>query len=274
MIWRMPAERPSWAPQHIDLDKPNAARVYDYLLGGGCNFEQDRKFAERFLEIVPNVDRSFRANRAFLGRAVRFCVDAGIRQFLDIGSGIPTVGNVHEIAQELAPECRVVYVDNEPVAVAHSEAILEGNDRVSILQADLSDPDTVLNSESVRRLLDFDQPMALLMVAVLHFVPESADPLASVTRYLDALPSGSYFVVSHGSVAELDDVPDGAEHHYDNTTTPFISRSRKQVMEFLAATELVSPGLVWVPEWRPESPEDVDDQPERIGIMGAVGRKP
>jgi hypothetical protein len=128
--------------QYIDLEKPNAARVYDYLLGGGCNFEQDRRFAEKFLEIVPNVDRSFRANRAFLRRAVRFCVDAGIRQFLDIGSGIPTVGNVHEIAQEMAPECRVVYVDNEPVAVAHSEAILEGNDKVSILQADLSDPGT------------------------------------------------------------------------------------------------------------------------------------
>jgi hypothetical protein len=274
MIRGMPAERPSWAPQHIDLEKPNAARVYDYLLGGGCNFEQDRRFAERFMEIVPNVDRSFRANRAFLGRAVRFCVEAGIRQFLDIGSGIPTVGNVHEIAQQMAPECRVVYVDNEPVAVAHSEAMLEANDRASVLQADLSDPDTVLNSESVRRLLDFNEPMALLMVAVLHFVPDSADPRASVERYLQALPSGSYFVISHGSVAELDDVPAGAEKHYDNTTTPFISRSRSEVMEFLAGTELVEPGLVWVPQWRPETPGDVDDDLARIGIMGAVGRKP
>jgi len=157
----MPAERPSWAPQHIDLEKPNAARVYDYLLGGGCNFEQDRTFAKQFLQIVPNVDRSFRANRAFLRRAVRFCVDAGIRQFLDIGSGIPTVGNVHEIAQGMAPECKVVYVDNEPVAVAHSEAILEDNDRATVLLADLSDPDTILNAAPVRELLDLDQDAIL-----------------------------------------------------------------------------------------------------------------
>jgi S-adenosyl methyltransferase len=270
----MPAERPSWAPQHIDLEKPNAARIYDYYLGGACNFEQDREFAEKFLEIVPNVDKSFRANREFLGRAVRFCVDAGIRQFLDIGSGIPTVGNVHEIAQAMAPECRVVYVDNEPVAVAHSEAILEGNDNATILHADLSDPGTILNSQSAGRLLDFDQPMALLMVAVLHFVPESADPHTSVARYLEPMAPGSYFVISHGTVAELDDVPPGSEHHYDQTTTPFISRTRRQIMDFTAGTELVEPGLVWVPEWRPESPEDVGDHPERIGIMGAVGRKP
>jgi S-adenosyl methyltransferase len=270
----MSAERPWWAPQPIDLARPNAARVYDYLLGGGCNFEQDRKFAERFMEIVPHVDRSFRANRAFLRRAVRFCVDAGIRQFLDIGSGIPTVGNVHEIAQEMAPECRVVYVDNEPVAVAHSEAILEGNDNASILQADLSDPNTVLNSESVARLLDFEQPMALLMVAVLHFVPESADPRGSIARYLRPMAPGSYFVVSHGSVAEIEDVPPGAEEHYNATTTPFISRTRAQVMDFMAGTELVEPGLVWITQWRPDAPEDVGDHPERIGIMGAVGRKP
>jgi hypothetical protein len=269
----MPAERPSWAPQHIDLEKPNAARVYDYYLGGACNFAQDRAFAEKFLEIVPNVDKSFRANRAFLRRAVRFCVDAGIRQFLDIGSGIPTVGNVHEIAQEMAPECRVVYVDNEPIAVAHSEAILDGNDNATILQADLSDPETILSSQSVKRLIDFDEPMALLMVAVLHFVPESADPRASVIRYLQPMAPGSYFVVSHGTVAELDDVPPGSEQHYDQTTTPFISRSRRQVMEFLEGTELVEPGLVWVPEWRPDHPDDVDEHPERIGIMGAVGRK-
>jgi hypothetical protein len=270
----MPAERPSWAPQHIDLEKPNAARVYDYLLGGGCNFEQDRTFAKQFLQIVPNVDRSFRANRAFLRRAVRFCVDEGIRQFLDIGSGIPTVGNVHEIAQGMAPECKVVYVDNEPVAVAHSEAILEDNDRATVLLADLSDPDTILNAAPVRELLDLDQPMALLMVAVLHFVPESADPQASITRYLDALAPGSYFVVSHGSVAELEDLPPGAATHYDNTTTPFISRTRKQVTDFMSGTELVEPGLVWIPQWRPELPEELDDHPDRIGIMGVVGRKP
>jgi hypothetical protein len=270
----MSAERPSWAPQPIDLERPNAARVYDYILGGGCNFENDRKFAEKFLEVVPIADLSFPANRAFLGRAVRFCVNAGIRQFLDIGSGIPTVGNVHEIAQEMAPECRIVYVDNEPVAVAHSEAILQGNDNASILQADLSDPDTVLSSNSVARLIDFEQPMALLMASVLHFVPDSAEPRASIARYLRPMASGSYFVVSHGSVAEIEDMVPGADRQYDKTTTPFISRTRAEVTELMAGTELVEPGMVWVTEWRPETPEDVGDHPELMGIMAAVGRKP
>jgi hypothetical protein len=270
----MVAERPWWAPQSIDVERPNAARVYDYMLGGGCNFEVDRRFAEGFLDMLPDGDRAFRANRAFLGRAVRFCVGAGIRQFLDVGSGIPTVGNVHEIAQAMAPQCRIVYVDNEPVAVAHSEAILEGNDKTAVLQADLSDVDTVLNSASVARLIDFEQPMALLMVSVLHFVPESADPRWSVARYLRQMASGSYFVISHGSVAEIEDVPPGSAEHYDQTPTPFISRTRAQVMDFMAGTELVEPGLVWVSQWRPESPEDVGEHPQRAGIMCAVSHKP
>jgi hypothetical protein len=270
----MSAERPWWAPQSIDLERPNAARVYDYMLGGGCNFEADRRFAEKFLEMLPDGDRAFRANRAFLGRAVRFCVQAGIRQFLDLGSGIPTVGNVHEIAQGMAPECRVVYVDNEPVAVAHSEAILEGNDNAAVLQADLTDVDTVLGSASVARLIDFEQPVALLMVSVLHFVPNSAEPGWAVARYLRQLASGSYFVISHGTVAEIEDVPPGSAEHYDQTPTPFVSRTRAQVMNFLAGTELVEPGMVWVSEWRPETPEDVGDNPKRSGILCAVGRKP
>src|SRR5690349_13880313 len=190
----MPAERPSWAPQHIDLTKPSAARIYDYFLGGGCNFEIDRQFADRFLKVMPEAELVARRNRAFLGRAVRFCVDQGIRQFLDIGSGIPTVGNVHEIAQEAAPECRVLYVDNEPVAVAHSELMLEHNPNTAILQADLCDPGTVLNSASARRLLDLSAPMALLMVAVLHFVPDSAQPRLAIEQYLKALAPGSLFV--------------------------------------------------------------------------------
>lgn len=270
----MPAERPPWAPQNIDLDKPNAARVYDYYLGGGCNFQHDRDFAEKFLELVPGVDKSLRANRAFLGRAVRFCVNAGIRQFLDIGSGIPTVGNVHEIAQKMAPECRIVYVDNEPIAVAHSETILEGNDNAAVLQADLCDPETILSSASVRRLIDFDEPMALLMVAVLHFVPEPSDPRSAIARYLAPMASGSYFVVSHGTSHGFDDMPPGADREYDRTTTPFISRTRQQVQDLMAGTELVEPGLVWTPQWRPDSPEDVGDRPELMAIFAGVGRKP
>jgi S-adenosyl methyltransferase len=271
----MPAERPSWAPQNIDLERPNAARIYDYLLGGACNFEHDRQFAEKFLELIPNAELAARQNRAFLRRAVRFCVNAGIRQFLDIGSGIPTVGNVHEIAQEMAPDCRVLYVDNEPVAVAHSELILEGNDNTAILQADLCDPDTILNSESAKRLLDFTEPVALLMVSVLPFIPDEAGPRTAIARYLDVMASGSYFVLSHGTAEGMEDDAAQASHReYQRTTTPGIGRSRQEIIGLMSGTELVEPGLVWTPQWRPDSPGEVGDHPEHSLVLAAVGRKP
>lgn len=269
----MPAERPSWAPQNIDLDRPNAARIYDYLLGGACNFEHDREFAEKFLEIMPEAEMAARRNRAFLRRAVRFCVDSGIRQFLDIGSGIPSVGNVHEIAQALDPECRVLYVDNEPVAVAHSELILDGNERATILQADLCDPDTVLNSESAKRLLDWDEPIALLMVAVLHFVPDEARPRDAIVRYLDTMTSGSFFVLSHGTNDGLDEDPTEANASYERTTTPGVGRTRAEVLSLMAGTDLVEPGIVWTPQWRPDEPEDPELPDEKL-VYAAIGRKP
>ena len=270
----MSAERPVWAPQHIDLDRPNAARIYDYFLGGACNFEHDRQFAEKFLKIVPEAIMAARRNRAFLRRAVRFCVDNGIRQFIDLGSGIPTVGNVHEIAQALAPECTVLYVDNEPVAVAHSELILEGNEHAAILQADLCDPSTVLNSDSAKQLLDWDKPVAMLMVAVLHYVPDEAGPREAIERYLDRMASGSYFVLSHGTADGLDEVPTTEVNEgYDRTTTPGLARSRAEILALMEGTELVEPGIVWTPEWRPDEPADPDQPPERL-VYAAVGRKP
>jgi hypothetical protein len=268
----MSAERPAWAPQNIDLDTPNAARIYDYFLGGACNFEHDRQFAEKFLEIVPEATMAARRNRAFLRRAVRFCVDSGIRQFIDLGSGIPTVGNVHEIAQSLAPECEVLYVDNEPVAVAHSELILEGNERATILQADLCDPDTVLHSASAKRLIDWDEPVALLMVAVLHFVPDEAGPREAIVRYLDRMASGSLLVLSHGTNDGYDEVPADSDQSYDRTSTPGLGRSRAEILALMAGTELVEPGIVWTPEWRPDEPEDPDQPAEKL-VYAAVGRK-
>jgi SAM-dependent methyltransferase len=271
----MPAERPPWAPQHIDLDRPNAARIYDYFLGGACNFEHDRQFADKFLKVLPGAEQAARSNRAFLRRAVRFCVEQGIRQFLDIGSGIPTVGNVHEIAQGMDPSCRVVYVDNEPVAVAHSELILDGNERAAMLHADLCDPHTVLRSESARRLLDFDQPMALLMVAVLHFIPDSAGPREAIATYLRKAAPGSYFVLSHGTNDGLDQDPvDDHQAGYERTSTPGVGRSRAEIQDLMAGTELVEPGIVWTPLWRPDSPDDVDEHPERSLVYAAVSRKP
>ncbi|HEV8561470.1 MAG TPA: SAM-dependent methyltransferase [Actinophytocola sp.] len=269
----MPAERPSWAPQHIDLDRANAARIYDYFLGGACNFEHDREFADKFLQILPDAEMAARRNRAFLRRAVRYCVGHGIRQFLDLGSGIPTVGNVHEIAQGMAPECRVLYVDNEPVAVAHSELMLEGNENAAILQADLCDPDTILNSGSAHRLLDLDAPIALLLVAVLHFVPDSADPQAAIKRYLGALAPSSYLVLSHGTDHGIETTPMAKDRTYERTSTPGLSRSRKEILDLMAGTDLVEPGLVWTPEWRPDTPDDTT-RPERSLVLAGVGRKP
>jgi SAM-dependent methyltransferase len=270
----MPAERPTWAPQHIDLDRPNAARIYDYFLGGACNFEHDRQFADQFLKIMPEAELAARRNRAFLRRAVRFCVEQGIRQFLDIGSGIPTVGNVHEIAQAMDPTCRVLYVDNEAVAVAHSELMLEDNENAAILQADLCDPETVLNSQSAKRLLDFTEPLALLTVAVLHFVPDAAGPRTAIARYLSALAPGSYYVMSHGTNDGLDEVPVEADASYQRTTTPGLARTKAEILDLMAGTELVDPGIVWTPQWRPDSFDDVDDHPERSLVYAAVARKP
>jgi hypothetical protein len=270
----MPAERPTWAPQHIDLDRPNAARIYDYFLGGACNFEHDRAFADKFLAIMPEAELAARRNRAFLRRAVRFCVQQGIRQFLDIGSGIPTVGNVHEIAQSMVPDCRILYVDNEPVAVAHAELMLEDNERTAVLQADLCDPDTILGSQSVQRLLNFDEPMALLIVAVLHFVPDSAEPRSAIARYLDAATPGSYFVLSHGTNDGLGERPVEAHQTYERTTTPGLARTRAEILDLMSGTDLIEPGIVWTPQWRPDSPDEVDDHPGRSLMYAAVGRKP
>jgi hypothetical protein len=263
---------PAWAPATVDLERPNAARVYDYLLGGACNFEHDRQFAEKLLSTIPEARGVARRNRAFLRRAVRFCVAQGIRQFLDIGSGIPTVGNVHEIAQRDAPDCRVVYVDSEPVAVAHSTLMLEGNDRAGAAQANLLDVDGVLGAEPVRRLLDFDQPIAVLMAAVLHFVPDSAEPEAAIARYVDVMAPGSYLVLSHAAKVDLQRSQEGWKL-YNDTSTPGGGRTREQVAAFMAGMELVEPGVVWLSEWRPDSLDDAADPEQSIGYA-AVGRKP
>ncbi|MGH3760463.1 SAM-dependent methyltransferase [Actinophytocola sp.] len=266
-------ERPSWAPDAIDLERPNAARIYDYLLGGAANFAQDRAFAEQLLTMMPEARSAARLNRAFLRRAVRFCVGAGIRQFLDVGSGIPTAGNVHEIAQRMDPSCRVLYVDTEPVAVKHSELMLRDNDRAAAIRADLVDPDSILNSDLARRLLDFDEPMALLLVSMLHFVPDEAGPFEAVARYVSAMASGSYLVLSHG-IEIARERADQVGKLYEQSPTRGVGRRFEDVERFFTGLELIEPGLVWTPQWRPESPEDVGDHPESAVIVAGVARKP
>jgi hypothetical protein len=272
--YRAGVERPEWAPVGIDLERPSAARVYDFYLGGFHNFAADREMGRQAISMWPELPEIMRANRGFLRRSVEFLVGEGVRQFLDLGSGIPTVGNVHEVAQRLAPDTSVVYVDNDPVAVEHSQAILAGDERTAVVHADMRDPDAVLGDPAVQGMLDPGRPTAVLMVAVLHFVPDEDDPAGLVARFRDAVPSGSYLALSHAAEGEHADR--AAEHRglYRRTATPMTMRTRDQVMALFDGWDLVEPGVVYLPQWRPEPGGPAMDRPERMTGLAGVGRKP
>lgn len=264
----------SWTPVDIDTTRPSAARVYDYYLGGGCNFQVDREFAKQVLEGLPEARDYARLNRGFLQRAVRYCAQRGIRQFLDLGAGIPSAGPTHEIATRIAPDCRVVYVDNEAVAVALNRLLLEYNDQATVMQADLRDPMSVLEAEGTKRLIDFSQPVAVMMLALLHFVPDSDDPGALVASYRDAMADGSYLLLSHGTdEGKIGSRTRKAADKYMRTSNPGYLRDRTQVAALFDGFELVEPGIVFTPEWRSEAQEDVGDNPERSVALAGVGRK-
>ncbi|GDY30455.1 SAM-dependent methyltransferase [Gandjariella thermophila] len=266
-------EHPHWVPSSVDLTRPSAARVYDYYLGGAHNFAVDRELAEQVIRELPELPRMTQANRAFLRRSVRFLMDRGVRQFLDIGSGIPTVGNVHEIAQRVDPHARVVYVDNDPVAVAHSRALLTEQPNTAVVHADLRDPVRLLADPGVTALLDFDAPIGLLMVAVLPFVPDCDRPAAAIAAYREALAPGSYLVLSHATDdAGLD--PEGrVKALYRRGSIQVVTRTRQQVTDLLDGFDMVDPGVVYLPLWHPDSAEDVAEHPERSGAYGVVGRR-
>jgi S-adenosyl methyltransferase len=265
------AEPGRWPPE-VDVTRPNAARVYDVYLGGGHNFEVDREFARRATELLPDVAVVARMNRAYLQRVVRELSHAGVEQFLDLGSGIPTAGNVHESARAINPKARVVYVDNEPVAVAHSSMILEGNDLAGVVNADVRNPDAVLGHPQTRRLLDLDQPVALIMCTILHFISDADDPIGIVRTYRDALCAGSYLAISHGTTDNRPDLAAFGEAYRD-TPNPVTLRPRAAVERFFDGFDLIEPGLVFTPQWRPEAPDDVGTGPERSGVYAGVGRK-
>ncbi|MGV9680553.1 SAM-dependent methyltransferase [Nocardia sp. NPDC003482] len=266
--------RPSWAPEGIDLDRPSASRVYDYFVGGMHNFEIDRMLARQIEQFTPDVAETMRANRDLLRRCVRFLVDAGIDQFLDLGSGIPTVGNVHEVAQSRNPESKVVYVDIDPVAVAHSRAILDGNDNAIVVQADVAEPEAILADPAVTGLLDLNRPVAVLLLGVLHFVPDEADPGAGVRRLQERVVSGSYLAITHatsdGQPAEVLE----AQKLSGRTSTEIVLRSKDEIAAYFHDWPLIEPGLVPLPLWRPENPGDVGERPEASGAYGGVARKP
>jgi SAM-dependent methyltransferase len=253
----------------IDVERPSQARIYDYLLGGSLNFAADRAAAQELIAMVPDVPLVAQANRAFLRRAVRFLAEAGVRQFLDLGSGVPTRGNVHEIAQRVAPESRVVYVDIDPVAVAHGRQILAGDERTTTIREDARRPERILGHPEVRALLDLTRPVAVLVVSVLHFIDDPDDPAGIVTRFRDAVGPGSYLVLSHlTSAGRTDGTPNGrrpglfARH-----------RSRAEVEPFFAGFELVEPGFVEVEQWRPDSTTSVGDIDALSCLHAGVGRK-
>lgn len=266
-------EWPSWAPEDIDLDRPSAARVYDYFLGGAHNFAVDRQLGEQIAGMTPAIGDTMRANRAFLRRAVRFLVGEGVTQFLDVGSGIPTVGNVHEVAQQADPSSRVVYVDIDPIAVCHSRTIIADDPRTAAIQADARDPERILADPETRRLLDLDQPVAVLLLGVLHFIPDSDDPARIVARFRDAVGTGSFLAMVNVTYEDQPPEVIDAQKLAGRTGTPIHLRSRTELLEQFEGVSLIEPGLVHIPLWRPDSPLDVDAHPERFGALAGIGRK-
>jgi SAM-dependent methyltransferase len=261
-----------WAPPGVDTRRANIARVYDYWLGGTQNFLADQDLGRQIVAIEPMAREIARANRAFLGRAVRYLAGQGIAQFLDIGSGIPTQGNVHEVAQAASPGARVVYADTDPVVVAHSQAILAGRPDAAVIRADLRDPAAILADPTVRRLIDFRQPVGLLLVAVLHFLDDADDPWQIVATLRDALAPGSFLVVSHSTTDDRPELARAVEKVYNGSVSgSWQFRSGADIRRFFDGFELVEPGLVPGYRWRPDA--DAGDPARLWGFLGGVGRK-
>jgi hypothetical protein len=256
-----------------------AARIYDYQLGGTHNFEADRAAAEAITKLFPGARASSRANRAWLGRAVRYAAGQGIRQFLDIGSGIPTEGNVHEIAQSIVPDAHVVYIDIDPVAVSEGLELLEGSQTATSVWGDMRDPEQILENPQVRALIDFEQPVALVLAAVLHFIPDEV-AYDIVDKLVSPLRPGSMMILSQAAFEPLeagvgtDAIESGRDIYRQQTATSFHLRTRAQVERFFGGRELVEPGLVYVPAWRPDPayPSDCEDDPASSAVLGAIAK--
>jgi hypothetical protein len=260
-------------PPSIDTTVAHAARVYDYWLGGKDNFRADRIAAEEVIAVRPTIIRDVRANRAFLSRAVRFLAnEAGIRQFLDIGTGIPTAGNTHEVAQSIAPECKIVYVDNDPIVLSHARALLSSSPEgaCAYLDADLTETDSIL--EEAARTLDFSQPVAVLLIGMLHLVSDDDDPHQIVAKLIEGTVPGSYLALTHPAKdinAEM--VAEGARRYNERVKVQQTRRTRAETLRFFDGTQLLPPGLTQCHRWRPD-PEATGLE-ENISCYGGVGRK-
>jgi hypothetical protein len=257
-------------------ETPSGARMYDYYLGGHHNFEVDRRGAERVAAVYPEVFVSSQANRALLRRMVGFLARQGIDQFLDIGSGIPAFGNVHEVAMAVNPKARTVYVDIDGVAVAHGQAVLKAVPQATMLQADVRQIEQILDHPDVRRLLDFTRPVAVLLLALLHFVPDEGEVAHILDTIRTTIASGSYLVITNGTTEGVrPDLTAQIERLYSQFAQPVKFRSAEEIRRLFAGLEIVEPGIVYGPLWRPESPTDLFlDEPSRSLVIGGIGRKP
>jgi hypothetical protein len=248
--------------------------MYDYLLGGKDNFAADRELAEAILRWEPRARAGALANRRFLGRVVEFLAGTGIRQFLDLGTGLPSQNNVHEVAQRVCPDARVVYVDNDPVVLNHAEALLATDESTVVIQEDMRNPERILAHPDVQRMIDFSEPVAVLFVSVLHFVTDEQDPWGIVSAMTEPLVSGSYLALQHitleGAPADL--VAD-LQERYKSASAPLVFRSPEAITRFFDGFELVDPGLVRLTEWRPDELERARPGGAEWGLAG-VGRKP
>jgi SAM-dependent methyltransferase len=264
------------AARGIDTTTPNVARIYDYLLGGKDNFAADRAAAQQLIAATPDMAGIVRDNRAFIGRAIRYLVnEAGLRQFLDLGGGLPTQLNVHEMAQRIEPDARVVYVDNDPVVYLHGQVLLARDDRVAMVRADLRKPADILQHPDVLRLLDFTQPVAVVCASVLHFVPDEDEPHRAIAEYRDHVAPGSYLAISHGASATAEedpgDVVGSVTSVYRQASAQLHVRPLSEIRRFFDGFDLVDPGLVWMTEWRPDPGIPPAGQPR--SLRAGVGRK-
>ena len=270
----MPAESPEPGaeapnPAEFDVTRPNAARMYDYFLGGAHNLAIDRELADKTIAVMPSIVATARANRAFLRRAVQYCMKAGIRQYLDLGSGIPTVGHVHEVAHRIDRAARVAYVDIEPVAVAQTKRILADIPTATVTKADITDPKQILAAPGVAELIDFNQPVAIVACAVFHFVPETADPAGVLATYRDHASPGSALVFSHGATSLAPEQGEALHALYRQTTQPGHRRTQADIEAMLAGWQLAEPGLVDATAWRPEEKPDAGP----LTVWAAVGHR-
>jgi hypothetical protein len=267
-------QRPEWAPEDVDMDAPSPARVYDALLGGSHNFEVDRRSAARAAVMVPDLPVSAAANRRFLRRAVTHLADSGIRQFIDVGAGIPTVGNTHEIVQGISPEARVIYVDIDAVAVAHASSLLTGNQQAIAIRGDLRTPEDLLADLERTGLVDLSEPVGLMMVAVLHLIPDTDRPADHVAVLRDAVAPKSQLVISHLTSAEQpQETARLSSEVAQRDRVSLVFRPKEDIQAFFGDFGLVPPGLTQLSRWRPDPAEEAAGTRGSSLYFAGVGRK-